>query len=241
MTMRALRTIKKPSSGDTLAIIISALKVVKATSDAISSVPLLGIVASAALALTATLEVINVGTLNGIHLCRSQKVHGNKEQCAQLARRIENLIEHITARIHADPDSVSPAMNEDLELLHRYVTREPSPFRNEAVLMVNHVRSLTRIQQEVDRESRRSFLSRFMHQDTVASMISRNMQELGDAWRSFDVSAGFRVDMTVALLTLSTPLKPPKTACLVTLDQEVRVMRVLHREQARYDGQSQVR
>ena len=51
------------------------------------------------------------------------------------------------------------------------------------------LRSLVVIQQEVDQESRRSRLSRLMHQDTVASMISRNMQELDDAWRRFDVSS----------------------------------------------------
>ena len=119
MKMRIQCTIQKPSSGDTLAIIISALEVVKATSDAISSVPLLGIIASAALGLTETLGVMNIGTLNNIRLCRFQKVHGNKEQCAQLARRTANLLEHIIARIYADPDSVSPAMNENLRLLDK--------------------------------------------------------------------------------------------------------------------------
>ena len=59
MTTRA-RILHHPSSGDALAVVISALKVVKVTSDAISSVPLLGIVASAALGLAETLEVLIV-------------------------------------------------------------------------------------------------------------------------------------------------------------------------------------
>ena len=56
MTTRA-GGIQKPSSGDALAIAVSALKVVKGTSDAISAVPLLGVVSSAALGLTETLQV----------------------------------------------------------------------------------------------------------------------------------------------------------------------------------------
>ena len=57
MVTWALTWKRRPSSSATLTIVISALKVVKATSDAISSVPLLGIVASAALRLTETLQV----------------------------------------------------------------------------------------------------------------------------------------------------------------------------------------
>lgn len=58
------RVIHKPSSVDALAVVISALQVVKATSDAISSVPLLGIAASAALGLAETLEVMTVPLLD---------------------------------------------------------------------------------------------------------------------------------------------------------------------------------
>ena len=57
MVPRALTRKRKSSSSDTLGIVISALKVVKATSDAISSVPLLSIIASAALGLAETLQV----------------------------------------------------------------------------------------------------------------------------------------------------------------------------------------
>ena len=47
----------KPSADDSLAMAVSALKVVKTVSDAVSSVPLLGMVASAALGLSETLQV----------------------------------------------------------------------------------------------------------------------------------------------------------------------------------------
>ena len=68
MTTRA-RILHYPSSGDALAVVISALRVVKVTSDTISSVPLLGIVASAALDLTETLEVMTLRILKVVYSC----------------------------------------------------------------------------------------------------------------------------------------------------------------------------
>ena len=52
-----LRLPSKPSSGDTLAMVITALEVLEATSDAITAVPFLGVIVSAVLGLAKTLEV----------------------------------------------------------------------------------------------------------------------------------------------------------------------------------------
>ncbi|KAI0752668.1 hypothetical protein C8Q80DRAFT_468654 [Daedaleopsis nitida] len=172
---------RRPSSHDALALLVVALKIVKTTSDAISTVPLLGVIAGAVLDLTETLE----------------KMHGNKEKCLQLAKRAADLLEHIKGHIESSPgQAASAALNDSLRRL---------------------VETLTSIRIKVEKELQRSWFYRFGHQSSVASTLDDCIQELEDAWHTFD------------------------TACLVLLHKEVEVLKDKMDSQAKYDDSSQVR
>ena len=116
---------------------------------------------------------------------------------------------------------------------------KPVPVLSSKANFGNGFSSLTLIKSKVEGELSRSWIYRFLHQDSIASMINDCIHNLADAWHTFDVSK-----LHQKILPLKTgPFISSvtiQTTCLLILDNNVTALKRQVSSQAKYDDQRQV-
>ncbi|KAI0671370.1 hypothetical protein C8Q78DRAFT_973142 [Trametes maxima] len=101
-----------------------------------------------------------------------ERLRGDKDRFVRLARRVSELSRHIDESVAADPEAIDD---------------------NPKVNLIELQTLFTRIREDVETYSRRSSLSRFFLQSSIADLIDDRMDQLDSVWRAFDVSPFYRI------------------------------------------------
>ncbi|KAI0351734.1 hypothetical protein OH77DRAFT_1410549 [Trametes cingulata] len=115
-----------------------------------------------------------------------EKIRGDKERYVRLARRAAELSQHVTESIESDPSSVNENLRRNLKNLQLL---------------------LQRIGEDVESHLKRTALSRFLLQASIAQLLEDRMDQLDSAWRAFDVCGEPSRSLYWTLISAETDLR----------------------------------
>ncbi|EJF58589.1 hypothetical protein DICSQDRAFT_66645 [Dichomitus squalens LYAD-421 SS1] len=154
--------------------------------------------------------VANVPLLNGIvssalGLARTIEAIGtDRERFLRLARRVSELSMHIEESIDCDFNAIDDGLT---------------------VTLIELQALMDRIRSEVEKQLRRSALSRLLHQASISSTLEDHLDALDSAWRAFDTACLIALRMKMerqALYDDRSQVSLPQAAETLSLMNETR-------------------